>query len=48
MQTEANMMLKALSFISQNGSEIDNREVNKWLDKLRWLEELERELKKSN
>jgi hypothetical protein len=45
MRMEAESMLRLVSHISQAGNGENENEVNKWLDRIHWLDVLEEELK---
>jgi hypothetical protein len=43
---EAQSMLRLLTFLLQSGKEVPETEINKWLDRISYLQKLEEELKK--
>jgi hypothetical protein len=45
MKMEAKSMLQLVSYLSQTEKGDYEKEVNKWLDRLHWLDKLEEELK---
>ena len=46
LRTEARSMLKLVSNLQNSGKGDFNREIDKWLDRIRYLDELEKELEK--
>ena len=46
LRTEAQSMLKMVSHLQNSGKGDFNREIDKWLDRIRYLDELEKELEK--
>ncbi|MDR3219913.1 MAG: hypothetical protein LBU22_13240 [Dysgonamonadaceae bacterium] len=45
MRMEAKVMLRVVSLLAREKKEIYNKEIDKWLDRLDWLDKLEEELK---
>jgi len=48
MKMEASSMLKLVSFLQNSGKGDFNEEIDKWLDRIHYLDELEKQLKKKN
>jgi hypothetical protein len=46
MRMEARSMLKLVSYLQNSGEGNFNREIDKWLDRIHYLDKLEEELKK--
>jgi len=46
LRTEARSMLKLVSHLQNSGKGDYNSEIDKWLDRIRYLDELEKELEK--
>ena len=46
MRMEARSMLRLISNLQNSGKENFNREIDKWLDRIYYLDKLEEELKK--
>jgi hypothetical protein len=48
LRMEAQSMLKLVSHLQNSGKGNFNQEINKWLDRIEYLNSLEKELKEKN